>query len=101
MSTSSVKQYTERNWDGFFDSREYINFANSIDGNPKDTKIYDSPYFGKTTGLWFGTELDIAFEEFQSRIQNQDIASTGTATAGKLSIAHLILLAAGAFYFLS
>lgn len=99
MSTASVKQYTERNWDGFFDSPEYINFAYSNDGNTKDSKIHDSPYFGKITGALFGNGMDFAFEDFQTRIQNSNASSI--STDGKLSTANLILLAAGAFYFLS
>ena len=32
MSAASVKEYTDRNWDGFFNSGEYVKFANSMQG---------------------------------------------------------------------
>lgn len=101
MSAASVKQYTDRNWDGFFQSPEYVNFANSNGGNVKDSETHDSPYFGKVSGMLFGNGLDVAFEDFQMRIQNPTMVATpAIANTNKLSVVHIGLLAAAAFYFL-
>jgi hypothetical protein len=105
MSAASVKEYTDRNWDGFFDSPEYVNFANGMKGLTGDQKVYQSPFFGNITGTLFGNGIDAAFEDFQSRIQNPDkvgypITVTGTNTI-KSSGIHWLLLAAAAAYALS
>lgn len=100
-SAASVKMYADRNYDGFFDSPEYINFANSIDVTVKDSQVHDSPYFGKVSGMLFGNGLDFAFEDFQTRIQNPTmVAKPAITSESKLSSIHLVLLAAAAFYFL-
>lgn len=70
MSAASVKEYTDRNWDGFFNSGEYVKFANSMQGLTGDQKVYESPYFGNITGSLFGSGIDEAFENFQEQIQN-------------------------------
>ena len=100
-SAASVKMYADRNYDGFFDSPEYINFVNSIDVTVKDSQVHDSPYFGKVSGMLFGNGLDFAFEDFQTRIQNPTmVAKPAITSENKLSSIHLVLLAAAAFYFL-
>ena len=100
-SAASVKMYADRNYDGFFDSPEYINFANSIDVTVKDSQVHDSPYFGKVSGMLFGNGLDFAFEDFQTRIQNPTmVAKPAITSENKLSGIHIVLLAAAAFYFL-
>jgi len=70
MSEASVKEYTDRNWDGFFQSGSYEQFAKSMQGLTGDQKVYDSPYFGQITGQLFGSGIDMAFEDFQEQIQN-------------------------------
>ena len=101
MSAASVKLYADRNFDGFFDSPEYINFVNSIDTNVKDSTVHDSPYFGKVTGTLFGNGLDFAFEDFQARIQNPTmVAKPAIVSESKLSNVTLLLLGVAAFYFL-
>lgn len=72
MSVASVKEYTDRNWDGFFTSGTYEKFAVSMQGLTGDQRVYDSPYFGKITGQLFGSGIDMAFEDFQEQIQNPD-----------------------------
>lgn len=95
MSASSVKYYEGVNWDGFFDSPEYVNFANGMKGLTGDQKVYQSPYFGNITGTMFGNGIDAAFEDFQTRIQNSGKV-TSPVTATKTSGVHLLLLAAAA-----
>ena len=100
-SAASVKMYADRNFDGFFDSPEYINFVNSIDITVKDSQVHDSPYFGKVSGTLFGNGLDFAFEDFQTRIQNPTmVAKPAIVSESKLSNVTLLLLGVAAFYFL-
>ena len=101
-SAASVKMYADRNYDGFFDSPEYINFVNSNSAAISDaSQVHDSPYFGKVSGTLFGNGLDFAFEDFQTRIQNPTmVAKPALTSESKLSNIHLVLLAAAAFYFL-
>jgi len=99
MSASSVKYYEGINWDGFFDSPEYVNFANGMKGLTGDQKVYQSPYFGNVTGTMFGNGIDAAFEDFQTRIQNPSKVSLPASTA-KSSGVHWLLLAAAAAYVL-
>lgn len=100
-SAASVKMYADRNFDGFFDSPEYINFVNSTDVTVKDSQVHDSPYFGKVTGTLFGNGLDFAFEDFQTRIQNPTmVAKPAITSESKLSNVTLLLLGVAAFYFL-
>ena len=105
MSAASVKDYTDRNWDGFFDSPEYVNFANSMKGLTGDQKVYISPYFGNITGSMFGNGIDTAFEDYQTRIQNPTTVpfpvTTSGYTSAKSSSIHLLLLAAIAAYVLT
>jgi hypothetical protein len=101
MSAASVKEYTDRNWDGFFNSDEYVTFANSMQGLTGDQKVYESPYFGNVTGQLFGSGIDMAFEDFQTRIQNPSkvpyrIAITGTNFQSS-GIPWLLLAAAAAY----
>ena len=70
MSAASVKYYQNINWDGFFDSFEYVNFAKSMSGLVDDKKVHLSPYFGELVGSMFGNGIDSTFEDFQERIQN-------------------------------
>ena len=103
MSAASVKEYASRNYDGFFDSPEYINFVNANDATVKDSGVHNSPYFGNVSGNLFGNGLDFAFEDFQLRIQNPTMVKTPaitTAGQSKISGIYIALLAAAAFYFL-
>ena len=102
MSAASVKAYESSNWDGFFNSPEYVNFANSMQGLTGDQKVYQSPYFGNVTGSLFGSGIDAAFEDFQTRIQNPDkvgypVTTTGTNITKSSGIPWLLLAAAAAF----
>ncbi len=108
MSAASVKEYTDRNWDGFFNSGEYVRFANSMQGLTGDQKVYESPYFGNITGSLFGSGIDAAFENFQEQIQNPGKVPFILAPIGlgldinsKSSGIHWLLLAAAAAYVLS
>jgi hypothetical protein len=108
MSAASVKEYEGRNWDGFFNSGEYVKFANSMQGLTGDQKVYESPYFGNITGSLFGSGIDEAFENFQEQIQNPGKVPFRMAPIGlgldissKSSGIHWLLLAAAAAYVLS
>ena len=108
MSAASVKEYTDRNWDGFFNSGEYIKFANSMQGLTGDQKVYESPYFGNITGSLFGSGIDEAFENFQEQIQNLGKVplrlppmGMGFDMSSKSSGIPWLLLAAAAAYALS
>jgi len=102
MSAASVKEYTDRNWDGFFQSGTYEKFAKSMQGLTGDQKVYDSPYFGQITGQLFGSGIDMAVEDFQEQIQNPGrvpyrIAITGENYIQSSGIPWLLLAAAAAF----
>lgn len=101
MSASSVKYYEGVNWDGFFDSPEYVNFANSMKGLTGDQKVYISPYFGNITGSMFGNGIDSAFEDFQTRIQNPSKVSVPASTAKSIGAPLLLLAVAAAAYVLA
>jgi len=101
MSAASVKEYTDRNWDGFFNSGEYVRFANSMQGLTGDQKVYQSPFFGNITGTMFGNGIDAAFEDFQTRIQNPGKVSLPGNTAKSIGVPLLLLAAAAAAYVLS
>lgn len=101
MSAASVKDYQTRNWDGFFQSPEYIKFTDSMQGQMGDQDVYVSPYFGNVTGQVFGAEMDYAFEAFQTRIQNEKPYKVEVRGYPNTSGIHWLLLAAAAFYFLS
>lgn len=91
MSAQSVKFYKDRDWDGFYHSPEYAKFVSSMEGVSVDMMLHDSPYFGQVSGSLFANGIDIAFEDFQMRIQNPQKTSVGPSTA------QLILLTAGVF----
>ena len=102
MSEASVKYYESVNWDGFFNSPEYVKFANSMQGLTGDQKVYQSPYFGNITGSLFGSGIDSTFEDFQERIQNPGrvpypIQIDGSNTTKSSGIPWLLLAAAAAF----
>ena len=102
MSAASVKYYESVNWDGFFNSGEYVKFANSMQGLTGDQKVYESPYFGNITGSLFGSGIDSTFEDFQERIQNPGrvpypIQIDGSNTTKSSGIPWLLLAAAAAF----
>jgi hypothetical protein len=101
MSEASVKINQARNWDGFFQSPEYIKFTDSMQGQMGDQDVYVSPYFGNVTGQVFGAEMDYAFEAFQTRIQNEQPYKVEVKGFPKTSGIHWLLLAAAAAYFLS
>lgn len=101
MSAASVKEYTDRNWDGFFNSGEYVKFANSMKGLTGDQKVYESPYFGNITGSLFGNGIDSAFEDFQTRIQNPGKVSLPASTAKSVGVPLLLLAVAAAAYVLA
>ena len=108
MSAASVKEYTGRNWDGFFNSGEYVRFANSMRGLTGDQKVYESPYFGNITGSLFGSGIDAAFENFQEQIQNPGVVpyrlppiGFGLDMSAKPNGIPWLLLAAAAAYALS
>jgi hypothetical protein len=101
MSAASVKVYENRNWDGFFNSPEYVNFANGMKGLTGDQKVYQSPFFGNITGSLFGSGIDAAFEDYQERIQNPGKVSLPGNTAKSTSVPLLLLAAAAAAYVLS
>lgn len=100
MSASSVNYYESVNWDGFFDSPEYVNFANGMKGLTGDQKVYQSPYFGNITGTMFGNGIDSAFEDFQTRIQNPGKVSLPASTAKSVGVPLLLLAVAAAAYVL-
>ena len=93
MSESSVMYYRDRNWDGFFDSPEYSKVAD-LEGGISTMDQYLSPYFGSLTGGSFGQAMDLAFEDFQLRIQNQP------ATPAKKSLPILPIAIIGALFFM-
>jgi hypothetical protein len=102
MSAASVKEYTDRNWDGFFVSPEFVNFADGMQGLTGNQKVYESPYFGKVTGSLFGSGIDAAFEDYQERIQNPGkvaprLIMTGMDNPTSKGIPWLLLAAAAAF----
>ena len=102
MSAASVKEYTDRNWDGFFTSGTYEKFAVSMQGLTGDQRVYDSPYFGKITGQLFGSGIDMAFEDFQEQIQNPGVVPYRLPPIGfgldlSKNIPWLLLAAAAAF----
>ena len=102
MSEASVKEYTDRNWDGFFNSGEYVKFANSMQGLTGDQKVYESPYFGNITGSLFGSGIDEAFENFQEQIQNPGVVPYRLPPIGfgldlSKNIPWLLLAAAAAY----
>ena len=101
MSAASVKEYEGRNYDGFFDSPEYVNFANGIRGLTGDQKVYQSPYFGNITGTMFGNGIDAAFEDFQTRIQNPGKVSLPASSAKSIGVPLLLLAVAAAAYVLA
>lgn len=105
MSEASVKVNQARNWDGFFQSPEYIKFTDAMQGQMGDQDVYVSPYFGEVTGQVFGAEMDYAFEAFQTRIQNQPQPPYKVEVKGyektPFSSGYWLLLAAAAAYFLS
>jgi hypothetical protein len=104
MSKASVKDYQSRNYDGFFDSPEYIKFANPSNFTQEeqgDKSVYVSPYFGNITGQVFGAEMDLAFEAFQERIQNAPPYKVEIKGFANTSGIHWLILAAAAAYFLS
>lgn len=86
MSQSSVMYYRDRNWDGFFNSPEYSKVVD-MEGNISTMDMYDSPYFGSLTGGAFGQAMDLAFEDFQMRIQNQPTTATPKKSLSILPIA--------------
>ena len=53
MSAASVKVNQARNWDGFFQSPEYVKFTDAMQGQMGDQDVYVSPYFGEVTGQVF------------------------------------------------
>lgn len=101
MSEASVKINQARNWDGFFQSPEYIKFTDAMQGQMGDQDVYVSPYFGNVTGQVFGAEMDYAFEAFQTRIQNEPPYKVEVKGYPKTSGIHWLMLAAAAAYFLS
>ena len=106
MSAASVKEYEGRNWDGFFDSPEYVNFANAVQDVFPDKKIHQSPYFGNVAGIIFGEGIDNAFEEFQERIQKNSgkvaprLIMAGMDNPTSKGIPWLLLAAAAAAFFI-
>lgn len=102
MSITSVMYYRDRNWDGFFNSPEYAKVAD-MEGGISTMDMYDSPYFGQLTSGSFGQAMDLAFEDFQLRIQNQPetgpIFMPSPGTPVKPSIMAPLLLI-GAFLFM-
>jgi hypothetical protein len=105
MSEASVKINQARNWDGFFQSPEYVKFADAMQGQMGDQDVYVSPYFGEITGQVFGAEMDYAFEAFQTRIQNQPQPPYKVEVRGyektAFSSGYWLMLVAAAAYFLS
>jgi hypothetical protein len=105
MSEASVKVNQARNWDGFFQSPEYVKFTDAMQGQMGDQDVYVSPYFGEITGQVFGAEMDFAFEAFQTRIQNQPQPPYKVEVKGfertPFSSGYWLMLAAAAAYFLS
>ena len=105
MSEASVKVNQARNWDGFFQSPEYVKFTDAMQGQMGDQDVYVSPYFGEITGQVFGAEMDYAFEAFQTRIQNQPQPPYKVEVKGfektAFSSGYWLMLAAAAAYFLS
>ena len=105
MSEASVKVNQARNWDGFFQSPEYVKFTDAMQGQMGDQDVYVSPYFGEITGQVFGAEMDFAFEAFQTRIQNQPQPPYNVEVKGfertPFSSGYWLMLAAAAAYFLS
>ena len=105
MREASVKVNQARNWDGFFQSPEYVKFTDAMQGQMGDQDVYVSPYFGEITGQVFGAEMDFAFEAFQTRIQNQPQPPYKVEVKGfertPFSSGYWLMLAAAAAYFLS
>ena len=105
MSEASVKVNQARNWDGFFQSPEYVKFTDAMQGQMGDQDVYVSPYFGEVTGQVFGAEMDYAFEAFQTRIQNQPQPPYKVEVKGfektAFSSGYWLMLVAAAAYFLS
>lgn len=105
MSEASVKVNQARNWDGFFQSPEYVKFTDAMQGQMGDQDVYVSPYFGNVTGQVFGAEMDYAFEAFQTRIQNQPQPPYKVEVKGfektAFSSGYWLMLVAAAAYFLS
>ena len=105
MSEASVKVNQARNWDGFFQSPEYVKFTDAMQGQTGDQDVYVSPYFGEVTGQVFGAEMDFAFEAFQTRIQNQPQPPYKVEVKGfektPFSSGYWLMLVAAAAYFLS
>jgi hypothetical protein len=105
MSEASVKINQARNWDGFFQSPEYVKFTDAMQGQMGDQDVYVSPYFGEITGQVFGAEMDYAFEAFQTRIQNDQLGPFKVEVRGyektPFSSGYWLMLVAAAAYFLS
>ena len=104
MSAETVKQYADKNWYGFFDSRDYLELVQSRDPNTNDPGTYDSEYFGKLQGNIFGNQMDYTFEGYLIRTTGKNpgaaVTTAGGTNPGSLSGIYIALIAAAAFYLL-